>query len=91
MPSLKEETDATVASLREELVDDASHYTWRTKAKLMKQYMEGKTSSRTPEADVRQFLEVFRTPEVLLPEGVDTSDTMATADSGVNKEATDAT
>lgn len=84
MALLKEETDATMASLREELNDAASRYTWKTKARLMKQYMEGQTSLWTPEADVRQFLEVFGTPEDLLPDGVGNSDTMAIVDSGVN-------
>lgn len=56
----------------------------------MKQYMEGHRPSWTPEAGVRQFLEVFGTPEDLLPDGVGNNDTMATADSGVNDDATDA-
>lgn len=52
--------------------------------------MEGHRPSWTPEAGVRQFLEVFGTPEDLLPDGVGNNDTMATADSGVNDDATDA-
>ncbi|XP_048501068.1 uncharacterized protein LOC104892697 [Beta vulgaris subsp. vulgaris] len=91
MSSLKEESDATAASLREELVDAASRYTWRTKARLMKQFLDGQTASWTPEADVRQFLEVFGTPEDLLPEGADAADTMATAESDANAKPTDAT
>ena len=87
---LKEETDAAVASLKEELVDAASRYTWMTKARLMKQFLDGQTASWTPEADVRQFLEVFGTLEDLLPEGTDAADTMATADSYANAKPTDA-
>ena len=86
---LTEETNATMASLCEELADAASHYTWRTKARLMKQFMEGKTASWTPEADVKQFLEVFGTPEDLLPKDANVADTMATADSAVNVGPTD--
>ncbi|XP_010677905.1 uncharacterized protein LOC104893500 [Beta vulgaris subsp. vulgaris] len=86
MTSPKEETDAMIAGLREELMDAASRYTWKTKARLMKQFMDGQTSKWTPEADVRQFLEVFGTPEDLVPEGENSADVTATADSGVNTE-----
>lgn len=86
---LREELVMTVVGLREELVDDANRYIWQTKARLMKQYMEGLTSSWTPEADVRQFLEVFGTFEDLHPDDVGASDTMATVDSGVNDNTTD--
>lgn len=41
------------------------------------------------EADIRQFLDVFGTPEDLLPNGVGNSDTMATADSRVNDNIAD--
>lgn len=44
--------------------------------------------SWTPEADVRQFLEVFGTPEDLLLEGVNATDVSATADSGVHETTT---
>ncbi|XP_048503160.1 uncharacterized protein LOC125498888 [Beta vulgaris subsp. vulgaris] len=86
MTSMKEETDATIANLREELMDAASRYTWKTKARLMKQFLDGQTSKWTPEADIRQFLEVFRTQEDLVPEGENSVDVTATADSGVNTE-----
>lgn len=49
----------------------------------MKQFMEGQTSKWNPEADVRQFLEVFGTPEDLIPEVENNADTTAIADSGV--------
>ncbi|XP_057251908.1 uncharacterized protein LOC130591931 [Beta vulgaris subsp. vulgaris] len=86
LASMKEETDAIIASLREELMDAASRYTWKTKARLMKQFLEGQTSKWTPEADIQQFLEVFGTPEDLIPEGESNADVMATTDSGVNAE-----
>lgn len=82
--------DITVAGLFEELVNAASRYTWKTKARLMKQYMEGQTSSWTPEADVPQFLEVFGTTEDLLPDGIDAGDTTPTADSSINDKNTEA-
>lgn len=56
----------------------------------MKQYMEGQTSSWTPEADVPQFLEVFGTTEDLLPDGIDAGDTTPTADSSINDKNTEA-
>ncbi|XP_048492861.1 uncharacterized protein LOC125493503 [Beta vulgaris subsp. vulgaris] len=86
LTSMKEETDATIASLREELMDAASRYTWKTKVRLMKQFLEGQTSKWTPEADIQQFLEVFGTPEDLVPEGENSADVMATADSGVHTD-----
>lgn len=45
--------------------------------------------SWTPEADVRQFLEVFCTREDLLPVGINATDVAATADSGINDVVTD--
>lgn len=48
--------------------------------------MEGQTLSWTPEADVRQFMEVFGTSKDLLPDGVSASDIAATGNFVVNKD-----
>lgn len=69
--------------LREELVDATNRYTWKTKARLMKQHVEGHMSSWTPEADV--FLEVFSTTKDLLPDGVNATNVAATDDSSINE------
>lgn len=53
---MAKEMELKVAGLREELVDAASRYTWKTKERMMKPFMEGQMSSWTPEADFRQFL-----------------------------------
>lgn len=89
LSALKEEMESTVAGQCEELVEASSHYTWKTKARTKKQYIEGQASSWTPKADVGQFLEVFGTPEDMLSDGISEIDVATIADSGINDVGTD--
>lgn len=50
-----------MTTLQKEIMDAANLYAWRTKVRLMKQYMDGKTASWTAEDGVNQFLAVYGT------------------------------
>lgn len=86
------ELEARVTSLQEELIGATSLYTWRTKVRLAKQYMEGKTTSWTLENDVNKFLATYGTAANLLHDGVAaTAETTAIIESAPVVEDNDAT